>query len=321
MKYAIPWLALLAGVLTNHSAALGETVFPLQGEITVMNTLSTPQYYGPSTIGFHHGLDMLADAGTAIYAPVSGKVAMQNYYPQGNTPYTYEVSIETEMGYRWELHHIDETTIPDVIRQLAQTGGAVEAGTFLGKVFDATVVDVAPHLHLNVLDPEGHYINPRQFLPEINDAMPPTIRGLYLVNGQGNEVLNPSPGQYELVLDVIDGIPPSTIEQSIYRLEVTTRSGTEATFWQQLFDQLSTPEDFISGATEIYRSEPITLIDGTTLTNQFAIEQPRRFLYRMPIELQPGTTRIQVTAADFSENQDQSTLEVNVTANVSPSNQ
>ncbi|MBX2863911.1 MAG: M23 family metallopeptidase [Leptolyngbyaceae cyanobacterium MAG.088] len=274
----------------------------------MMNTLSTPQFYGPSTIGFHHGLDLLADAGTAIYAPVSGKVAMQNYYPRANTPYTYEVSIQTETGYRWELHHIDETTIPDSVRQLAQTGEDVEAGTFLGEVFDATVVNTLPHLHLNVLDPEGYYVNPRQFLPEIDDEIAPTIRGLYLVNDQGNVVENPSSGDYELVVDVVDAIPPSTIDQSIYRLEVTSQSGEETTLWQRLFDQLPIPGDFISEATAIYRSEPITLTDGSILAHQFEPELPRRFLYRVPIELQVGTTLIQVTAADFSGNQNQSTL-------------
>lgn len=84
MKLVAQWLAPLVGVFISHSAALAETVLPLRGENTVMNTLSTPQFYGPSTIGFHHGLDLLADAGTAIYAPVSGKVAMQNYYPRAN---------------------------------------------------------------------------------------------------------------------------------------------------------------------------------------------------------------------------------------------
>ncbi|NEQ52933.1 MAG: M23 family metallopeptidase [Leptolyngbya sp. SIO3F4] len=312
MKLAIKWLALLAGVMTSHNAALAETVLPLRDDIIVMNTLSTPQFYGPSTIGFHHGLDFLADAGTAIYAPVSGKVAMQNYYPQANTPYTYEVSIQTETGYRWEIHHIDETTIPDSIRQLAQTGGTVEAGTFLGDVFDATVVDISPHLHLNVIDPEGYYTNPRLFLPEINDETSPTIRGLYLVNAQGQVVTNPTSGRYELVMDVVDEIPPSTIDQSIYRLEVITESEEATTLWQQLFDQLPTPGNFISGAMETYRREPITLTDGSTLASQFNYKEPRRFLYRMPIELQAGTTLIQVTAEDFNGNQDQSDLTLEI---------
>ncbi|MFK8185329.1 MAG: M23 family metallopeptidase [Phormidesmis sp.] len=310
MKLAIQWLTLLAAMSTSCMVARAETVLPLRGDIIVMNTLSTPQLYGPSTMGFHHGLDLLAETGTAIYAPVSGTVAMRNYYPRANTPYTYEVSIQTEAGYRWEFHHIDETTIPDAVRQLAQTGGEVEAGTFLGGVFDATVVDVVPHLHINVLDPEGYYVNPRQFLPEISDEISPTIRGIYVVNEQGDVVVNPSSGEYELVIDVVDEIAPSTMDQSIYRLEITTQSGEETTAWQHVFDQLPVPEDFISGATDIYRAEPITLPDGSILANQFFPDQPRRFLHRMPIALPAGTTLIQVTAADFSGNEDQSTLTV-----------
>ena len=38
---------------------------------SIINTLSTLQFYGPQP-GFHHGLDLQAPAGTAVYAPVTG---------------------------------------------------------------------------------------------------------------------------------------------------------------------------------------------------------------------------------------------------------
>src|SRR5512140_747934 len=85
--------------------------WPVHGAFTIINTVSTLQFYG-TTPGFHHGLDMHAPAGTPVYAPVGGIVGAGYYYPRAQVPYTYEVFIEGDDGFRWEFHHIDQATIP-----------------------------------------------------------------------------------------------------------------------------------------------------------------------------------------------------------------
>ena len=299
------------GVLESGNIVLAELMMPLKGELSVMNTLSTLQFYG-SIPGFHHGLDLRSPAGDPIYAPVSGQINMRNYYPRAKSPYTYEVSIITAAGNRWELHHIDEMTIPESVRQLAQAGGEIRAGIFLGRIFDAEVIGQTPHLHINILNSDGHYINPRQLLPTISDKIAPTIRGAYLIDKQNRIVSKPAPGQYNLIIDIVDVIPPSVINQSIYSLEVITLTGEQEVQWKKIFDQLPVPKDFISGSTEIYQIDPIKLSNGKILTNQIDQKRSRTFVYKVPIELKSAST-IKIIAADYNGNQSLFTLNQKVT--------
>jgi murein DD-endopeptidase MepM/ murein hydrolase activator NlpD len=147
---------------------------------SVMNTVSALQMYG-SKPGFHHGLDLQAPAGTKIYAPVSGVVATRYYYKRPS-PYTYEVSIATENGYRWEFHHIDPESIPLDIRQLAEQRGVVQQGAVLGDIYDASPLNIPPHVHINVIGAEGYYHDPLKFFPPLADPQPPVINGIYLVD-------------------------------------------------------------------------------------------------------------------------------------------
>lgn len=194
----------------------------------VMNTVSVLQFYG-SNPGFHHGLDLQAPAGTKIYAPVSGLVETRYYYVR-RSPYTYEVSISTENGYRWEFHHIDEESIPLEIRRLAEQRGIVQQGALLGEIYDASKVNITPHVHINVIDAEGYYHDPLKFFPSLSDPQPPLIKGIYLVDDRNQAVAAEETretrrqpvklGKFELVVDVLDEIPPSKIGQPVYRMDV-----------------------------------------------------------------------------------------------------
>ena len=61
--------------------------WPLYTSISIANTISTLQFYGPMA-WFHHGLDLKAPAGTPVYAPTGGIVAVGYDDPRVKIPYT-----------------------------------------------------------------------------------------------------------------------------------------------------------------------------------------------------------------------------------------
>lgn len=284
--------------------------WPVRENFAIMNTVSTLQFYGPAA-GFHHGADMRAPAGTKVYAPVGGKIGHGYYYPPRKTPYTYMVSIDGDDGYRWEFHHIAQNTIPQALIELAAAGGRVEQGTFLAEIYDASIVDIPPHVHVDVIDGGGVHLNPLQFFALLADDVPPRINGIYLVDGANKAVAGVGvpvigapavSGSYELVVDVTDVIPPSSVGDSIYALDVTVDG---ASIGAVRFDHLPRA-NYLEGVLDIYRLEPFTLPDGSTVSNQIEIDKPRNFLFRFPFtsSAKRGGSKLifEAMATDFAGN-------------------
>lgn len=98
--------AALCLAVTARADTPGRAQWPLRAPFVVMNTIATLQYYGKRP-GFHHGVDLRAEARSKVYAPVSGVVGVGYYYPRYKIPYTYMFSIDADDGSRWELHHVD----------------------------------------------------------------------------------------------------------------------------------------------------------------------------------------------------------------------
>ena len=284
-----------------------------------MDTISTLQIYG-STPGFHHGVDLQAPAGTKVYAPVGGTIAVGYYYPRYRTPYTYMVSITAKDGYRWELHHVDPDSIPQSVRDLAASGGTAPQGMQLAAIYDASALGIPPHLHVDVIDPQGVYHNGLAFFPALADDRPPTIRGVYFVDAasraaaagrlQGQGVDVPA-GKYDLVIDAADEIPPGTWGDSLYALEVVA---AERPVGSMRFDRLP-DKDYLKGVDAVYRLAPFTGPSGETIANQIELDRPRHFLFHFPFDtaaLPPGATRVplEVRAVDFAGNETRLTLEL-----------
>jgi len=297
--------AFAAGLATTAYGGSAEQ-WPLSSEpIRVMNTLSTLQHYGPKA-GFHHGLDLRKAAGTPVFAPVTGKVST-GYYYRRKTPYTYEVAVKTKEGRRWEFHHLAPDTVPEAVEEKAAAGGTVEAGELLGRIYDASAMDIPPHVHINVVGADGYYLNPLRFLPPLPDETAPTIRGVYLESGKGDAVrlgerTEVAPASHELVLDAYDLLPPSQLKQALYALEVSLDGQRIGGF---RFDRLPR-KDFLEGVSVVYRLELLPLADGKTLGNRVEEQGPRRFLYAVPVDLadaEPGhTLRLRIRATDFAGN-------------------
>lgn len=291
-------------------ALAAEQPWPLKTRFTVMDTLSTLQdYYG--TYGFHHGLDLQVPAGTAVFAPVGGKVTLDYYYPRFKSPYTFRVSIEAADGLRWELHHVDPATVPAAVRTAAAHGGAIAEGEFVARISDASSVGLPSHVHVDVIDAAGIHQNPLRFLPPLADKVAPLILGVYVVGENGQAVAQqlgsvprgavPVGRSYEFVLDTVDAIPPGTWGDSLYGLDVALNGRTLVSI---RFDALPYA-DYLKGVTDVYRTKPFRDLDDNTLDNQIDLKAPRHFLFQVPFTAPetPGPLRFQVRGLDYAHNE------------------
>ncbi len=250
---------------------------------------------------------------------------MGYYYPRAKVPYTYEVFIDGDDGFRWEFHHIDQATIPKDIAELATRHGRVERGVLLARIYDAPKFDpsIPPHVHVDVIDRDGIYQNPLKFFPPVSDKSAPKIQAIYLVDMNNHVVAGNAPGSglptllapgnYELVLDIIDIIDGAPMGDSVARLSVSA-NGTAIGNWDFL-DRLP-KKSYLEGVKDVYKIEPIVLPDGQTLTNQVDLSSPRKFLYRFDLDTSKvpvGTDRlirIEIMAQDFAQNSTRNTFEL-----------
>jgi hypothetical protein len=265
----------------------------------VMNTLSTLQFYGPTTPGFHHGLDLAAAASSTVVAPVTGLVETRYYYRE-QTDYTYEIAITTPEGLRWEFHHIDPGTIPPEIEQLANQAGSLTAGTVIGRVYDASEIGIEPHIHINVIDLDGIYLNPLIFLPDTGDKNAPIFSEFWWVrriDADFIEIESPEPGMNTLIIAAYDIAPGNMHEQSIYSMQVL--HGDKVIF-NFKFDRLPYLS-FFDGLDEIYFLGELTTLNGTVLRSESG--ELRQFLYAVDVNIDEAASReLRIVLEDFSGN-------------------
>ncbi len=324
MKFLLLFSAVFVVFFSVSAGQTSPYSWPVHDSFVIIDTISTLQFYGP-TPGFHHGLDIQAPAGTPVYAPIGGVVGMGYYYPRAQVPYTYEVFIDGDDGFRWEFHHIDQETIPNQIAELAKRHDRVERGVLLARIYDAPKFDptIPPHVHVDVIDRDGIYQNPLKFFPPVSDKTAPQIQGIYLVDVNNHVVAGSAPGiglppllpsgKYELVLDIIDIIDGAPMGDSVARLKVSANGTSIGNL--NFLDRLPR-KSYLEGVKDVYKIEPIVLADGKTLTNQVDLSGPRKFLYRFDLDTSKvpvgadGVIRIQIMAQDFARNSTQSTLEL-----------
>lgn len=304
MRFFLPTVLLLLPIVQ------GAQPWPLQVPFTVMNTLSNLEDYG-GTPGFHHGIDLQVPAGTEVYAPLGGEITMDYYYPREKNPYTFRVVIVSPDGLRWELHHVDPGSITEEVRDLVDSGGMITEGIRIGRIADAEPFGLPSHLHLEIIDRQGQYQNPLRFLPSLNDDVAPIIHGVYIIRASTSKTVAqevdgktrgsvPLNGQYELIINVTDQIPPGTWGNSLYSLEVMM-NGTQID--TLLFNRLADP-DYLKGVADVYRIDPFMDMDGKQVANQIELGKPRQYLFRVPFTAPPDVedVRFQVSASDFARN-------------------
>jgi len=278
---------------TNLTA---ETRWPLpEVDIRIMNTISTLQFYGP-TPGFHHGLDLAAPSGTLVIAPISGRVETGYYYKR-QSDYTYEIAITTDDGHLWEFHHIDPNEIPERVEELAAAGGRIEAGAVLGGIYDAAEIGIEPHVHINVIGPEGLYVDPLGLLPAIGDSTPPILEATWWARRDGERMLEIPPGDESakfLVVDALDIAPGDLGAQSVQAISASQDGNKLFSFDLSVLPEPS----FLDGVSDVYFLGALELLDGRILRSE--IRETRRFLYAIP--LSDSAETVELTLRDSSGN-------------------
>lgn len=300
--------------------------WPVHTSISIVNTISTLQFYGPMA-GFHHGLDLKSPAGTPVYAPIGGIVDVGYYYPRVKVPYTYGVSIEGDNGYRWEFHHIDPRTVPQEIINLAKRHGHVASGAMLGRIYDASEMNagIFPHVHVNVIDQKGFYQNPLNLFPPFKSKNKPIIRAIYFVNSNYHIVakwepgiVNPmilTPGKYVMVLDISDVLGHVVAGDSLRYLSVLANGKVLGI---DDFSKHLPKKSFLEGVSNVYMIKPIVFSDGKTVANQTDPTRLRRFLYRFNLDLtrnlpeREKELKLKIFAQDFAKNSIQKILDLKI---------
>lgn len=170
------------------------------GNMHQFQTFTNPSYY-------HGGVDVLAHEEQVVTTPVSGVIEgvyysysddyfgnaekfeihlrdiVNGFVEQPSDKRYFEVAIIDEQGNRFEFHHINPDTLPDEIRQKILLGDSwVSAGTIIGSVIDFRSrrgkIDM-DHLHYNIVNHQGYYLNPFHFSKTINDDSPPQLTNIY----------------------------------------------------------------------------------------------------------------------------------------------
>lgn len=205
--------------------------------LSMGHTISSYQNYGGSPY-FHHGLDIRGDAGTDVLAAAGGEVVNIENYVLGNPAY-WEVAILDEQGFLWQYHHVDRQSIPESIERAHETGEPIEAGTKIGEIYYWPVETFGErfhHIHLNVLDAEGRYLNGLRFLEPLADEQSPQIEEAGLLKNGRRHAGREVSGRYSLYAKVHDLIQHDRFVLPPYRLAYRIDGGQTHTVWQ--FDDL-----------------------------------------------------------------------------------
>lgn len=159
------------------------------------------QYQPYETPGFHGGSDMVLESDSWIYAPVSGVLEAGHYaytdnpdgsrikhwkaWPQSGDANYFELAVIDADGNRFELHHVDKSTLPsEIIAGLNQGNFKVQMGVKLGRVVQWGTLFHYDHVHVNIHDKDGNWYNPEQFFKLLPDTIKPQckIMALYKNN-------------------------------------------------------------------------------------------------------------------------------------------
>lgn len=266
--------------------------------LSIGHTMSSYQNYGNSPY-FHHGIDPRVPAGTSILSSTAGKVVNIENYMSGSA--YWEVAVLDTEGFIWQYHHVDRNSIPSSIWTAFKTGSPIAQGTKLGEIFYwnwSAFGERFHHLHLNILDSAGNYLNPFHFLEKIDDEQAPKIVKVgILKNGQavtGNYIS----GNYSIYAKIHDLIKHDKFVVPPYSISYRLDNAPEVLVWK--FDGLpggNSTEKFVdkfyvqSMTCGNYNCRELTVNLGfhkTTMRN-------------FPNE--PGRYQIEIIARDYAENE------------------
>jgi hypothetical protein len=177
---ALVLLLMLPGSLGSASAGaaaaeLGDLVeydldFPVEGPHHF-----TDWFWSRRTGGIHHAQDIMADKMVPVLATADGTIRLVNWTSRSSMSPDRCCSLVLAHDDGWESRyiHLNNDTVGSDdgdgwgIADGIVPGVRVTAGTLIGWVGDSgNAEDTAPHLHFELLDPNGVYVNPFHAMAE-----------------------------------------------------------------------------------------------------------------------------------------------------------
>lgn len=206
---------------------------------SIGHSMQSFQKYGFSSAYWHDGLDMRGDAGTKIYASVSGTVVnIENYHP-GNDLY-WEVAILDDQGFVWKYHHVNKDSIPKKIKDAFKNKLRVEQGEYIGDIVtwpESAYGERYHHIHMLVVDGKGRFINPFKLLPKLLDHSAPVIKEIGLFDHKRRIIRgNTVRGEHGIFINAYDTVLHSKFNLTPYMISYRIDGGDEKIVWK--FDTL-----------------------------------------------------------------------------------
>ena len=179
----------------------------------------------------HGGIDLVGSAGMAVFSPATGVVEIFRYridarkspprFAYERTPFLpgpasseyaaryVEVAITDADDRRWMFRHLDGAGISGTLLRAARERIPLPAGTNLGTIIPwGESVYPEPrrydHLHLEVTDREGRFLNPATLLARRPDTRPPVIHELFLTPNERPGIILSAAGELPTVSGTID---------------------------------------------------------------------------------------------------------------------
>lgn len=292
----------------NLATRMDKTVAPWPVHyLSIGHNMTSYQLYGfdLSEAYFHHGLDIRANSGEKVTASKGGKVLGVTNYVPGNDLY-WEVAILDQDGFIWQYHHIEKTSIPQAIKEAANTGKVIEDGTLIGEVVSWPTTSYGErynHIHVNVLDGNKNYVNPFHFLNQLPDNAAPKVIdvGLFTKNRISyGPITNQA---YTVFAQVSDLILHEKFVVPPYKISYRLNKGEEVTVWK--FDNLPGGESNEKYVNQFFIP---SLTCGNYSCRKMFIDLGFNKEGKKIFPLTKGQYEIEVTVWDFVGNKDSKTF-------------
>ncbi len=276
---------------------INNSIWPYKA-LSIGNSMQSYQNYGSPY--WHDGLDIRGAALENVFSSVDGKVV--NIEKYGRSDLYWEVAILDDYGFVWKYHHVDKNTISKDIYKKLKNGTKVKQGEFIGKVVTWPVSsyrEVFHHIHLLIVDGNGHYINPFTMLPKLLDISEPVIKKIGLFKNLKPIKTDKVRGAHGLYIEAYDTVLHKDFLLTPYLIKYTLDNKAERVVWR--FDKLPDPKSDLTYINQFY-------LKGTCgnytcrkfyINLNFDINEPKATKY---FKLKKGIHNISVTVEDFIGN-------------------
>jgi len=148
---------------------------------------------------FHHGTDIVLSGPEKMFNIYDGRVTEVGYYRVEElgeeSPYYFQVVVQTVNGLTIQYHHTDDESVPDKVYELEGSNEILEAGEQVGKIVfwpspDSFSENFFHHVHLNVITENEIKLNALELMFPQVDSTDPVIEEVVLADTARTKTLD-----------------------------------------------------------------------------------------------------------------------------------